>query len=242
MLLARRSAIVRRPDGPVAPRVGGLGVDLGGGGSCDLDFRAIPCRGDHALIEGHCVSKRSRRQKGVLAFLARDAEARLFRCANAAVRKGGQNDGILRFADCQRERTGELPRELIFDLRLATDADLAMLDRSGIYFAALRKRTRSLLAGIAAAPETGRRRVRPANVGRVVIVKTIAAAIDFFHMDALSAAVPMKADLDPQPARSAGCSTCGSAAAGRPPAREACSGTSPRRQRTSASGRAASAR
>ena len=103
-----------------------------------------------------------------------------------------------------RAEFGGLPRELIFDSRPTTEADLAMLDRTGIDFAALRKRTRSLLAGIAAAPETGWRRVRPANVGRMVIVKTIAAAIDFFHMDALSAAVTMKAELDQPPALTAG--------------------------------------
>ena len=33
---------------------------------------------------------------------------------------------------------------------------------------------------------------------RMVIENTIADAIDFFHMDALSAAVPMKIDLDVQ--------------------------------------------
>ena len=34
---------------------------------------------------------------------------------------------------------------------------------------------------------------------RMVIENAIAAAIDFFHMDALSAAAPMKVDLDPRP-------------------------------------------
>ena len=232
----------------------GLGVDLGGDGSFDLDFHTIPYHGDHALIERHYVSKRSRKQRGVLAFLARDAEARLFCYANAAVRKGGQNDEILRFADYWRERTGELPRELIFDSRLTTHANLARLDGMGIDFITLRKRTRSLLAGIEAAPEADWRRVRLTNVGRkyrtprilesmvrisrypddirqiavrdlghekptllltnqarapagqlidryarrMVIENAIADAIDFFHMDALSAAVPMKVDLDLQ--------------------------------------------
>ena len=49
--------------------VGRLGLPRGH--SFDLDFHTIPFHGEDALIEKHYVSKRSRRQKGVLAFLAR---------------------------------------------------------------------------------------------------------------------------------------------------------------------------
>jgi hypothetical protein len=48
------------------------------GTSFDLDFHTIPFHGEDALVEKHYVSKRSRRQKGVLAFLAQDAETRVF--------------------------------------------------------------------------------------------------------------------------------------------------------------------
>ena len=44
------------------------------GDSFDLDFHTIPFHGEDALVEKHYVSKRSRRQKGILAFLAQDAE------------------------------------------------------------------------------------------------------------------------------------------------------------------------
>ncbi|MGO8748824.1 MAG: hypothetical protein ACLQNE_22875 [Thermoguttaceae bacterium] len=40
-----------------------------------------------ALVEKHYVSKRSRRQKGVLAFLAQDAQTRVFCYANGQLRK-----------------------------------------------------------------------------------------------------------------------------------------------------------
>ena len=70
----------------------GLETDLDGDGSFDLDFHTIPWHGKdpEAPVERHCVSKRSRRQKGILAFLARDADARLLVYANARVRKGDQ--------------------------------------------------------------------------------------------------------------------------------------------------------
>ena len=47
---------------------GRLGIAWGT--SFDLDFHTIPFHGEDALVEKHYVSKRSRRQKGVLAFLA----------------------------------------------------------------------------------------------------------------------------------------------------------------------------
>jgi hypothetical protein len=43
------------------------------GASFDLDFHTIPFHGEDALVEKHYVSKRSRSQKGLLAFLAQDA-------------------------------------------------------------------------------------------------------------------------------------------------------------------------
>ena len=88
---------------------------LAAGASFDLDFHAIPYHGDRALMEKHHVSRRSRRQNGILAFLARDAEARVFCYANAAVRKDGQNDEILRFAEDYRQETGALLGEMVFD-------------------------------------------------------------------------------------------------------------------------------
>ncbi len=80
-----------------------------------MDFNTPPFLGEDALAEQHYVSKRSRRQKGILAFLVQDADSRVFCYANADVRKSDQNDEILRFGDSWKERTGALPGELIFD-------------------------------------------------------------------------------------------------------------------------------
>ncbi|MBI2478904.1 MAG: hypothetical protein HYV60_09800, partial [Planctomycetia bacterium] len=48
------------------------------GSSFDLDFHTIPFHGEDALLEKHYISKRSRRQKGILAFLAQDGEQHFF--------------------------------------------------------------------------------------------------------------------------------------------------------------------
>lgn len=102
----------------------GLEADLGRDGSFDLDVHTIPWRGkDPATpVEQNYVSKRSRRQKGILAFLARDANARLLLYANARVRKQDQNDAIFRFIEFWAARNGGPPRGLAFDSRLTTHA------------------------------------------------------------------------------------------------------------------------
>ena len=100
------------------------GRGLHAGDSFDLDFHTIPYHGDRALIEKHYVSRRSRCQNGILAFLASDAGSRTFRYCNATVRKDGQNDEVLRFVEEFRREMGTLPGELVFDsgLRLTVDS------------------------------------------------------------------------------------------------------------------------
>jgi hypothetical protein len=229
-----------------------LGLDHGE--SFDCDFHTIPFHGEDALMEKHYVSKRSRRQKGILAFVAQDAETRVFHYANGQVRKSDQNDEILRFIEFWKKRTGRLPEELVFDSKLTTYANLNRLNEMGIEFITLRRRSPQMLAEIARKPASAWRRVELDNVTRVyrtprvidekialrdydgwirqltitdlgheeptllltnqmrrstaqlvtryaqrmIIENGIADSIDFFHMDALSSAVPMKVNCDLQ--------------------------------------------
>jgi transposase-like protein len=136
------------------------------GTSFDLDFHTIPFHGDDALVEKHYVSKRSRRQKGMLAFLAQDAETRVFCYANGELRKDQQNDEVLRFVDFWKQRTGHLPEELIFDSKLTTYAKLDKLNRMGIQFITLRRRSKKLLDEVARAPASAWRRVELESVSR----------------------------------------------------------------------------
>ena len=62
-----------------------IGIDRGT--SFDLDFHSIPFHGEDALVEKHYISKRSRKQKGILVFLAQDAKTRVFCYANADLAK-----------------------------------------------------------------------------------------------------------------------------------------------------------
>jgi len=141
-----------------------LGLERGV--SFDLDFHTIPYHGDDALIEKHYVSKRSRRQKGLLAFLAEDAESRVFCYANGELRKAQQNDEILRFVEFWKQRTGRLPQELVFDSKLTIHANLEHLNRLGIEFITLRRRSQNMLAAIAQVPDSAWRRIELPNIAR----------------------------------------------------------------------------
>jgi hypothetical protein len=141
-----------------------LGLERGV--SFHLDFHTIPFHGEDALVEKHYVSKRSRRQKGLLAFLAQDAGRRVFCYANAEIAKADQADEILRFAGFWRARTGKLPEELIFDSKLTTYANLDALNRLGIGFITLRRRSAGLLAELGSAPASAWRRIELKGVNR----------------------------------------------------------------------------
>ena len=223
------------------------------GASFDLDFHSIPYHGHKALVEKHFVAKRSRSQKGILAFVARDADASLLCFANANVQKADQHQAVLQFVEAFRQRTGSLPAELVFDSRLTTYSVLARLDQLGIRFLTLRRRTKKLLQALRDAPAADWRRIRlyeiercyrnprvleskveltdyPGTVRqiavkdlghdkptllltnhlprhraarlversarRMVIENCIQEAIAFFHLDALSAALPLRIDVD----------------------------------------------
>jgi transposase len=230
------------------------GLGLPRGESFDLDFHTIPFHGEDALLQKHYVSKRSRRQKGLLAFVAQDADSHVFCYGNAQVRKENQNDEVLRFVEFWKQRTGKLPRELIFDSKLTTYGNLAKLASQTIDFITLRRRSQQMLQEVWARPASAWRQIHLEGVSRVyrdprvidqqihlsgyggairqiivaelgheeptflltnqlsrsapklieryarrmIIENSIEDGIDFFHMDALSSAVPMKVDCDLQ--------------------------------------------
>lgn len=229
-------------------------LGLPAGESFDLDFHTIPFHGEDALLQKHYVSKRSRRQKGLLAFVAQDADTHVFCYGNAQVRKENQNDEVLRFVEFWKERTSKLPKELIFDSKLTTYAHLGKLTEQGIDFITLRRRSHPMLQEVWARPASAWRQIHLEGVSRayrdprvldekidlpgypgpirqvivtdlgheeptflltnqltrsaprlieryarrMIIENSIQDGIDFFHMDALSSAVPMKVDCDLQ--------------------------------------------
>jgi hypothetical protein len=135
--------------------------------SFDLDFHTIPFHGEDALVEKHYVSKRSRRQKGILAFVAQDASTQVFCYGNADLRKEEQNDEILNFIEFWKQRSGHLPQELIFDSKLTTYSNLNKLNQMGVDFITLRRRSRPMLHKAHSEPISAWRRIELEGVSRI---------------------------------------------------------------------------
>lgn len=144
--------------------VGKLGLERGV--SFNLDFHTIPFHGEDALLEKHDVSKRSRRQKGLLAFIAQEEENQVFCYTTADLRKEEQHDEVLRFVAFWKEKTGKVPEELIFDSRLTTYANLDKLNEMHIKFMTLRRRTKKLLSALHELPLSAWRRIELDNIAR----------------------------------------------------------------------------
>jgi hypothetical protein len=129
------------------------------GASIDLDFHTVPANTEEEPLEKHYVSSRSRSQKGILVFLARDATERVLCYSNAGITKSEQAGEIMRFVEFWKTHTGELPAELVFDSQLTTYRYLNELNQQGILFMTLRRRSRKMLGGILTRPASAWRRI-----------------------------------------------------------------------------------
>jgi len=95
-----------------------------------------------------------------------DAATRVFCYANRELRKGEQSDEILRFARFWKDRTGQYPQELIFNSKLTTHAKLDELNRLGIHFITLRRRSKGSMREIEQTPTPAWRRIVLKGVSR----------------------------------------------------------------------------
>ena len=121
--LAAYSSRIGRKDNQRLMKTWFLHVQRAGlarGDSLDLDFHTVPANTNKEPLEKHYVSKRSHSEKGILVFLARDAEQRVLCYSNAAVSNNTKADEILRFVEFWKRQTGRVPAELVFDSQLTT--------------------------------------------------------------------------------------------------------------------------
>jgi hypothetical protein len=132
----------------------------------NLDFHAIPHRGEEAILEKHYVSKRSRRERSVLVFLVQASDSHVLCYSNATLNKHGQAEEILRFAEFWQDQHGQLPPLLIFDSQLTTYHILGQLDKQGVRFITLRRRGKALMRSLAQMPPAQWKRMRLGGISR----------------------------------------------------------------------------
>jgi hypothetical protein len=136
------------------------------GNSFEVDFHTIAANSAQEPLEKHYVSRRSRRQQGILVFVARDAEQRVLCYGNAGVSKDAQADEVLRFVDFWERHTGAVPAELVFDSQLTTYANLNRLNQRNVGFLTLRRRSRKLLGRIFSRPASAWQRITLPSLSR----------------------------------------------------------------------------
>jgi len=142
-------------------------ADLSPGQSFNVDFHAIPFRGQHEEgIERHYVSQRSRRERAVLVFLVQDGDSRALCYGNATVRKDQAAEEILNFVDFWTRTRGAKPPHLVFDSQLTTYDVLDRLDKQGIQFITLRRRGPAILRELEQLPASAWTRKTLTGVSR----------------------------------------------------------------------------
>lgn len=124
------------------------------GESFNLDFHSISYFGEDPFVEKHYVPRRSQRRKAVLVFLAQDPEGEVFCYSNTDLRKGEEAQEVFRFTTFWKRRYGELPKELVFDSKVTTYANLSRLNEMGIGFITLRRRSPKLNQEVARQPRS----------------------------------------------------------------------------------------
>jgi transposase len=118
----------------------------------NLDFHAIPFRGNEPDLEKHWVPLRNRALTAVMAFVAQAAKRRIMCYATANVLRADADSLVPQFARYWKEQTGQYPALLLFDSRATTYAGLDRLNRDGVGFITIRRRGSSMLARVKRLP------------------------------------------------------------------------------------------
>jgi hypothetical protein len=126
--------------------------------SFNLDFHAIPFRGEKAALENHWVAKRQRAQTAVMAFVAQEATRRVMCYATANVLRQEADEMVVRFVDHWKQQTKHYPARVLFDSRATTYPHLQTLNQRHVGFITIRRRGAAMLRRIAQLPASDWRR------------------------------------------------------------------------------------
>jgi transposase len=120
--------------------------------SFNVDFHAIPFRGNEPDLENHWVPLRNRALPAVMAFVAEAAGRRVLCYATANVLRAEADDMVPQFADYWKEQTGRYPARLLFDSRATTYAGLSQLTHRQVGFITIRRRGSAMLKQVRRLP------------------------------------------------------------------------------------------
>lgn len=120
--------------------------------SFNLDFHAIPFRGEKKDLENHWVAKRRQGQPAVMAFVAQESARRVMCYATANVLRSEADKMVVRFADHWKQLTGHYPARVLFDSRATTYPRLNDLNARGVGFITIRRRGAAMIRRVRQLP------------------------------------------------------------------------------------------
>jgi transposase len=116
------------------------------GDTANLDFTAIPYWGDDGHLENNWSGKRGKALASIQAALAQDPDTGIICYGDTTVRQKNQDETVLTFLDFYHGDAGTNGplKYLVFDSKFTTYQNLCKIDKRGIKFITIRRRSQSL--------------------------------------------------------------------------------------------------
>lgn len=118
----------------------------------NLDFHAIPFRGQKNDLENHWVAMSHRGQPAVMAFVAQEESRRVMVYATANLLRQDADNMVVRFVDHWKELTGHYPGRIMFDSRATTYVHLGELTQRKVGFITIRRRGTAMIKRVRSLP------------------------------------------------------------------------------------------
>jgi transposase len=119
----------------------------------NLDFTAIPYWGDGDTLENNWSGKRSKALISVQAALSQDQDSGIICYGDTTVKHDNQDNVVLEFMDFYRDGTGTEINYLVFDSKFTTLENLGRINRKGIKFVTIQRKSKYLNEKIQQIPD-----------------------------------------------------------------------------------------
>ncbi len=140
-------------------RLKGLYPELYQGQTVNLDFHSIPHFGEESQMEKVWCGSRGKAMKGANTFFAQDGESDAIIYSQANIKRSESSEEIKSFVDYWIDLKGLVDQTLVFDSKLTRYEILYELDREGVNFITLRRRSKKLIEEALRIPEKQWQRV-----------------------------------------------------------------------------------
>jgi hypothetical protein len=122
--------------------------------TANLDFTAIPYWGNEDPFENNWSGKRSKALISIQAVLAQDPDTGLLCYGDTTVKHDNQDNVVLEFMDFYQEGAGKEIEYLVFDSKFTTLENLGRINRKGVKFITIQRRSKHLNEKIEQIPDS----------------------------------------------------------------------------------------